>query len=198
MAENLENVLSWLDNSTPAENRPQEMPAERAKQGGTIDNTRQKENAPAGALEGLGELQRKIDVRQAEKAALAAIFTQHSENTKATGKLQTDILKGIEAGENIYKLFLMAARALSMTIGNPGFYSMVENNIIAIYGGGLNEPGALDLEREQASARLERLTAAEAQADNEDDRQRIRKAIIRHRQRIQELEEAINKTRSPA
>lgn len=198
MAGNLENALSWLNISDPAENRPQEKPAERGKQSGVIDNTNKKENAAAGALEGLGGLQRKLDQRQAEKAALAAIFAQHNENTKTTGKLQTDILKGIEAGENIYKLFLMAARALSMTIGNPGFYTMIENNIIAIYGGGLNEPGALDLEKEQTRARLEKLTAAEARAGNEDDRQRIRKAIIRHRERIQELEAAINKTRNPA
>lgn len=193
MADNLQEALSWLDAASPTEKQRTEMPAAPANYAGAIDYTNKKENAPTEALEGLAGLQRKIDQRQAEKATIAAIYKRYNDNIKAANALETEILKGLDAGQNIYKLFLMAAKALSATINDTGFYDMIENKVLAIYGSGLQEPGALELEAGQTRERLEKLIAAAARAENEDDRQRIQKAIASHREAIKKLEAAIRK-----
>ena len=193
MANDLEKALSWLDEGTPQKKEAPKTPVEPRKQAGAIFYTSENTNAAAGEIEALNKLQRKIDKRQGEKAEITAIFKEYQENTKATGILRTDILKGIAAGENIYKLFLLAAEAIARTTNEPGFYSMVEKNLLAVYGEGLAEPGAVEVELTQVQGRLTKLMAAEAQADNEDAAQRIRKAIEAHKAKAAELERIMKK-----
>jgi len=193
MANDLEKALSWLDEGAPQKKEGSKTPVEPRKQAGAMFYTSENTNAAAGEIEALNKLQRKIDKRQGEKAEITAIFKEYQENTKATGILRADILKGIAAGENIYKLFLLAAEAIARTTNEPGFYSMVEKNLLAVYGEGLGEPGAVEVELAQVQGRLTKLMAAEAQADNEDAAQRIRKAIEAHKAKAAELERIMKK-----
>ena len=73
----------------------------------------------------------------------------------------------------------------------------MEKKLLAVYGRGLCEPGALEVEIDQAAQRVAMLTAAEDRAEEEADRQRIRSAIASHRALIAKLEE-MKKTRNPA
>jgi len=196
MAPDIENALKWLDSGEPAKNRPHKTPAIAFSEGHAIDYIGQNNPGATAAVEGAAALQRKIDHRQAEKAEVAAIYKRYNDNMKAAGTAPTDILKGMDAGEDIYKLFLMAAAALSRTISEPGFYAAVEKKLLAVYGRGLCEPGALDVEIEQTARRLAMLTAAEGRADDEDDQRRIKTAIISHEALIKKLEEM--KRKKPA
>ena len=77
-------------------------------------------------------------------------------NTRKSELLQAEILKGIREGEDIYSLFLKATRAIgNMTTDN--FYTQVERELMSIYGDGLRQRPMLQLERDEAARRLQRL-----------------------------------------
>ncbi len=61
------------------------------------------------------------------------IYTTYMENMKASKKYQTEILKGIKAGENIYTLFSKAAQAISAMTANKSFYNQVDKDLYTIY-----------------------------------------------------------------
>lgn len=61
------------------------------------------------------------------------VYRTYQENIKTSSHLQTEILKGLKAGEDVYSLFLKAAKAISLMTSNSLFYSQIE----AIYGRGL-------------------------------------------------------------
>lgn len=191
MANDLEKALSWLEDEDTQKEKRAKMPVEPRKQRGTMFYTSENTNAPQSEIEALNKLQRKIDKKQDEKAEISAIFKQYQESTRVTGKLRTDILKGITAGENIYKLFLLAAKAIALATNDPGYYSMVEKSLLAVHGEGLGERGAIEIELSQAQERLKKLMAAESQAESEDAAKRIKRAIEDHKAHIKKLEESL-------
>lgn len=76
--------------------------------------------------------------REAQHAAearqrAAAVYKTYQENIKATELLQAEILKGIKAHDDIYALFLKAAKALSLTISNREFYTQIERELPIYY-----------------------------------------------------------------
>jgi hypothetical protein len=143
-------------------------------------------------LDGVPILQRQADANKAEKERALEVCRRYQENMKRSGQLQTDILKGIRRGENIYSLFLKAAQAISLMTSDTVFCNQINNDIKAIYGAGLSEPKLLELELEEVQGRLEKLRKASEQ-ETEDSQRRIRQAIQVHEQRIDELKEKITK-----
>lgn len=121
------------------------------------------------------------------------VYRAYQENTKRSGQLQTEILKGIKAGEDIYSLFLKAAKAISLMTSNTVFYSQIEADTRSIYGIGLNYKPPLKDELQDTQKRLQRLLEAEQRETDTDSRERIKRAIQAHRERIAELEAQINK-----
>ena len=191
MANDLEKALSWLEDEGTQKEKRAKMPVEPRKQRGTMFYTSENTNAPQSEIEALNKLQRKIDKKQDEKAEISAIFKQYQESTRVTGKLRTDILKGITAGENIYKLFLLAAKAIALATNDPGYYGMIENNLLAVHGEGLGERGAIEIELSQAQERLKKLMAAESQAESEDAAKRIKRAIEDHKDSINQIKKKL-------
>jgi hypothetical protein len=119
------------------------------------------------------------------------VYKTYQENIKRSGQLQTDILKGIKAGESVYSLFLQAAKAISLMTNNSLFYSQIEADIVAIYGAGLLEKDPLQKDLQDTQTRLERLLEAEKREQAPDSQSRIQAAIKAHRARIAELENLI-------
>ena len=62
------------------------------------------------------------------------VYRTYQENIKTSSQLQTEILKGIKAGEDVYSLFLKAAKAISLMTSNKLFYTQIEADTRAIYG----------------------------------------------------------------
>lgn len=119
------------------------------------------------------------------------VYIAYQENIKTSSRLQTEILKGIKAGEDVYSLFLKAAKAISLMTSNTVFYSQIEADIQAIYGRGLQHKPPLQKELQDAQTRLQRLLEAEQREQPPDSRERIYRAIEAHRKTIAELEAMI-------
>lgn len=149
-----------------------------------------------GFLEGKNsilKLQRKADQSEAEKERTKRAEIQKRENIQQSNQLQTDILKGLKAGESVYSLFLKASKAISLMTGNTAFITQIEEDIKSIYGAGLIEPEPLKLELEQTEKRLERLKHSFIREEETTTKQRIDNAVKAHEARIVKLKELIEK-----
>jgi len=149
-------------------------------------------------LEGIGKLQREADQRKREIDETARIYREYQHNIKLSGQLQTEILKGARAGEDIYSLFLKACKAISLMTSNTVFYSQLEGDIKAIYGEGLQNPAPLRKELTEVQERLQKLREALERELEHDSKERIKRAINAHENRIAELEAKIKQAESKA
>lgn len=131
--------------------------------------------------------------REAEERSREA-YGAYQDNIKASSQLQTEILKGVKAGEDVYSLFLKAAKAITLMTSNTVFYSQVEADIGTIYGRGLLYKPPLQKELQEAEERLQRLVEAERRETRTDSRERIRRAIEAHEKTIRELRSLIEKS----
>lgn len=176
------------------EKQPAKTPTDELLGAEEYKTSAEQENALKRQLEGLQGLQRKADQNKAEIDRNLEVYRTYQENIKRSGQLQTDILKGARAGEDIYSLFLKAVQAISLMTSNTVFYSQLEEDIKTIYGRGLQEPAPLLLEIQQAQTRLNKLREAEQRETEPDSLQRIRSAIKAHESKIAELKALITGT----
>ena len=172
------------------EKQPSKTPTDELLGAEEYKTSAEQEHALKRQIEGLGALQRKADQNKAEIDRNLEVYRTYQENIKRSGQLQTDILKGARAGEDIYSLFLKAVQAISCMTSNKTFYSQVEADLISIYGIGLQQPAPLKLELMDTQKRLDRLREAEQREPNIDS---IKRAITAHQNRIAELEKQIAK-----
>lgn len=121
------------------------------------------------------------------------VYRTYQENIKTSSQLQTEILKGLKAGEDVYSLFLKAAKAISLMSSNSLFYSQIEEDIEAIYGRGLQHKPPLQKELQETQTRLQQLLEAGQREQPPDNRERIQRAIEAHRATIERLEDMIAK-----
>lgn len=129
----------------------------------------------------------------AEKQRTLDIFREYQENIKRSGQLQTEILKGVKAGESVYNLFLKAVKAISLMTSTSLFYSQIEADTRAIYGEGLQEQAPLQCELAEVQKRLTRLKEAQAEELEHDSRERIGRAIQAHEAKIAQLQGKIDR-----
>jgi hypothetical protein len=114
---------------------------------------------------------------------------QYQRAIKTTSQLQTEILKGLDAGEPIYDLFLKAVKAVSLATGNSLFYKEVKKDLVAIYGKGLKEQKPLEIKLEEVKDRLKNLEeSAKADSLPADELKRIVSAIVAHKAEIEQIE----------
>ena len=172
------------------EKQPSKTPTDELLGAEEYKTSAEQEHALKRQIEGLGALQRKADQNKAEIDRNLEVYRTYQGNIKRSGQLQTDILKGVQAGEDIYSLFLKAVQAISCMTSNKTFYSQVEADLISIYGIGLQQPAPLKLELMDTQKRLDRLREAEQREPNIDS---IKRAITAHQNRIAELEKQIAK-----
>lgn len=172
------------------EKQPSTTPTEPLLEGEEY-KTAEQEHALKRQIEGLGSLQRKANQNKAKADQTLEVYRAYQENIKRSEQLQTDILKGVQAGTDIYSLFLKAVQAISCMTSNGLFYSQLEGDIRAIYGVGLQEAPALQIELQQTQERLTRLREAEERELEADSRERIKRAVKAHENKIAELEALI-------
>ncbi len=199
IAEDLVLDFSGLFTGEPPEKQAPESPVEPFLGAGQYKTLTETENPGKGQINGLQGQQANIlylatqREREAEERSLE-VYRTYQENIKTSSQLQTDILKGVRAGEDVYSLFLKAAKAVSLMTSNTVFYSQIEADLTAIYGRGLQEKPPLQRELQEAEERLQRLIEAEKRETQTDSRERIRSAIEAHKRTIAELGTMIEKT----
>lgn len=171
--------------------KPTDAPEPAAKQEDS-NNLLQQEPPEQNAT---GRLQREADERQQEREQARSVYRAYQDNIRRSGTLQSEILKGTQAGESSYNLLLKAAEAISAMVGDSGFFAnQVRENIIAIHGAELLEPDALELELEAVQGRLIRLREAQKR-ENEpaDSVARIGTAIKAHEAREATIKKLMDK-----
>lgn len=150
-----------------------------------------KKNAAAVKFEPIREmrrLQRLADTKKKDIERSSSICLEYQQNIKMSSRLQTEIIKGAKAGEDVYRLLLKACKAISLMTSNSVFYSQIEGDIKAIYGQGLLDPLPLQIELQEAQERLTRLIEAEQRELDGYSRDRIKRAIKAHEAKIADLE----------
>jgi hypothetical protein len=175
------------------EKQPSKTPTDEPLRAEEYKTSAEQEHALKRQIEGLGALQRKADQNKAEIDRNLEVYRTYQENIRKSEQLQTEILKGARAGEDIYSLFLKAVGAISCMTSNPPFLSQIEGDIKTIYGRGLQEPAPLRLELRETQKRLDRLREAQQRETEPDSLQRIATAIKAHEAHTAELTGLIKK-----
>jgi len=200
IAEDLILDFSGLFSAEPEEKRSSKSPVEPFLGAGEYKTLTTQEKPAEGLKTGLEGIPRTEPPEQAKILLLdrqreredhqrsLEAYRAYQENTKRSEQLQSEILKGIKAGEDVYSLFLKAAKAIALMTSNSLFYSQAEADLIAIYGRGLQEKPPLQRELQEAQKRLQRLLEAEQREQPPDSKERIHRAIEAHRKTIAELE----------
>ena len=114
------------------------------------------------------------------------VYKTYQKNVKTSSELQTEILKGLKNGEDVYNLFLKAAKCISLMTANGVFYDQVKGDLQAIYGRGLQQKPPLQAELQEIQDRLQRLKEAQAREAG-DSKERVRKAVQAHEEQVSEL-----------
>ena len=137
--------------------------------------------------DGIRQLQRQADQNKAEAERIKEVYKAYQNNIKTSGALQAEILKGLKMGEDIYRLFLKAVKAISLMTSNSVFYTQSEQDIKITYAIGLQEKVPLQIELKEVETRLKRLQEALLREDNTDDKRRIETAIKVHKEKIEKI-----------
>lgn len=136
-----------------------------------------------------GTLARRQQEEKDAQDRAREVYRKHQEAVKRTEQIRTAILKGITAGESMTRLFLLATEGLSLATGDTMLHTQAAADVRAIYGHGLQDAGAREIEAAEIRQRLERLKAAERAATDGADRNRIARAIRRHGELLQQIAE---------
>lgn len=176
-----------------------ESPVEPLLGAGAINNPIEPQKPVQGQINGLeGEQAKQLFLQatreQEDHRRNLEVYRTYQENIKTSSTLQTQILKGLKAGEDVYSLFLKAAKAISLMTSNSVFYSQTEEDLKAIYGRGLQEKPPLQIELEEVQGRLQKLIEADKREKDSDSKERIQRAIQAHKNKATELREMIEKT----
>ncbi len=174
--------FSGLFSGEPPEKQAATSPVETFLGAGEYNSLSDSKKPVESRLEGL-DGQRARDV-----------YKTYQENVKASSQLQTAILKGVAAGEDVYSLFLKAVKAVSLMTSNELFYRQIEADIKAVYGRGLQHKPPLQQELRETEERLQRLQEAAERERGTDSGDRISRAVRAHRQAVDELKNMIAKT----
>lgn len=186
----LNSLYSPAGRSEQEKEQPSKLPPEAVLEPieqETYKNPCEDENTSNGLAECLQELQRIANVSKAEKERASVICREYQENIKLSDQLQAEILKGAKQGENIYSLFLKAAQVISLMTSNTEFCSQLSDDVRSVYGVGLSEPKALELELQAVQERLQRLREVSRREDAAGSSWEIGKAIRAHEERAEYL-----------
>ena len=136
--------------------------------------------------------QRRRDI--ADRQYYAEVCQAYQDNIREAGQIQTDIIKGLQAGEGLPGLFLKACESISRTTGNTLFYEKVEAELLSIYGIALHNVEPLQIELQQVQDRLVRLQQAVEQEQYQQYKQNIQQAIEEHKAREQAIKTLLETT----
>ena len=128
-------------------------------------------------------LHKKREAQRAENARSLAICQEYNANRAKSGQLTAEILKGLNAGESPYILLMKAAECIGLLTGETRVFSQsVKDKITEIYGQGLTDSRALEIELADVRQRLAMLTRPEL-----EQTANIKNAVRAHKEREQQI-----------
>lgn len=141
-------------------------------------------------------LQALSDENRAKLEHAANVYSEYQKNIRISDSLRCEINKGLKSGEDIYSLFLKAAKTISLMTGDTAFYDVARKDVLAIYGMALEKPPVLQIELKEVQARLDKLRQAAERENDSDDIARIRTAIQYHERTVEQIKKKIEKSNS--
>lgn len=130
-----------------------------------------------------------------EKAAEVgrAASEQIARATAASEPGRTAILKGLQAGKDIYTLFVAACDTISAVTGDTVFSTQAREIIRDVYGKALGEKSPLRAELDAVEQRAERIRRSMEQEDiDARARENMGRALRAHQREAAQLREKIN------
>lgn len=144
--------------------------------------------APVKEKPDAGKLQTVADQVRRERQQNRDIIANNIKANREADKTLEDIIKGLKAGKPIELLFLQACQALTAIKNEAFLMSQIRQELTAVYGAGLGEPGAIDAEIEQIQGRLLKLKQAATSPEKTAEKQKIQAAILAHEAELKRLE----------
>lgn len=136
-------------------------------------------------------LYRRSEQRKQDHQRSLQVYQTYQHNISRSGTLQSDILKGLSAGEDIYRLFLKAVEAIALMTNDNQLLVQAEGDIREVYGVSLQKERSLQLELEAVEQRLFNLEEAILWETDGDKKKRIQRAIEAHYNRAEEIRKKI-------
>lgn len=115
------------------------------------------------------------------------IYAEYQDNTRRASTGRTDIIKGLQEGQDVCTLFLEAVDVIGGMTGDADFPRRVRAELEAVYGIGLGEEQPRRMALEAIQGRLHRLAEVAARETDPDELQRIKGAIKAHRDALDRL-----------
>lgn len=166
----------------------QNAPTTNESAGGDKLFTPDDKGANRGNSDGLGRLQQEADKNGGDLQRARDVYNEYQHNILAASEAKNAILKGIDKGESLCALLLQAAEAIARTTDDSVFAPVVKRKLVEVRGLGLGDPEALDMERQDIKARLDKLHAALEREQGTDRESGIKWAIRAHEQELQRIE----------
>ena len=135
-------------------------------------------------------LERQQAQTKEDQARAFDVYKQYQQNIMLTGQLDTEIIKGLQAGEPLPSLFLKAMKAFYLCKGAENALPIIEDTLLTVYGTGLKEAEVIAMQADQIQQRLDNLRRAYTAADTDSDRKRRQQAIRAHENRLKSTIEA--------
>ena len=131
-----------------------------------------------------------LEIAQAEQQDAVeqarAVYRAYQENILKAGTLQSEILKGIQQGENTAVLLLKALEVISCMTGETVTYQVAKDTLMTVYGEILRQSDSLEVAGAEVQKRLACLENALQGADGKE-RERILQAVKAHREKLEQL-----------
>ena len=157
-------------------------------------NARSATNAPGDKPTVSPKLQNLSAENRAKLEESARIRAEYQKNILLSDSLRCEINKGLKSGEDIYSLFLKAAKVISLMTGDTVFYDIAKKDLLTIYGVVLEKPPVLQIELNEIQARLNNLRQAAEREQDSDNLSRIKTAIQYHEQAAAQIKGKIEKS----
>lgn len=146
------------------------------------------EKRPESPANALSVATAKLNIEKDNQRKLNEMYGEYRQNREKASQYIPQILKGARSGISPAQLLLTACKCISAMTGEKVFYEQIEGDLKAVYGLALMDLGALDLEQEAVSERLEKLQEAQKRKDlSPDEKKRIDSAIKAHKDRLEAL-----------
>ena len=130
----------------------------------------------------------RLEAEREEAKRTAAAYREYQDNIKRAGRLRADITKGIHEGEDLYTLLLWSMEAISRMTNDRLFFEQGKADLQAVYAS-LGYAAPIAHRTQEAQERLNRLCSAMDREEDPGARERIKRAIMAHRHRLDQLAE---------
>lgn len=137
---------------------------------------------------------RRLENEKDVKKYTSQMYDAYQKKINQAGTLKSDIIKGLEAGEDPVIILLKALKCISLITGDTAIYDQGKDTLLAVYGWGRSEPVPLELELKETEERLAMLTRPELTegAVPPDVKARIQRAIEVNRKQAEDLRKAVD------